>query len=117
MSIKNKMGYINMEGANNKSTDNDCIICFDAVSEKKSFIKCHNCFKVYHFDCFNTWICKFKKEKAIICPYCQQTDIMLYKIDKPCCFSFFKKRKKKETSVRVYSLTFSSNGNNRIKNS
>ena len=27
MSIKNKMGYINMEGANNKSTDNDCIIC------------------------------------------------------------------------------------------
>ena len=32
MSIKNKMGYINMEGANNKSTDNDCIICFDGRS-------------------------------------------------------------------------------------
>tara|TARA_B100000470_G_C19543464_1_gene281534 strand:- start:194 stop:544 length:351 start_codon:yes stop_codon:yes gene_type:complete len=100
MKIKNKMGYINMESLPNE--DSDCIICFDPVMEDKSFVKCHKCFKLYHWSCFNTWICRYKKERKVICPHCQQAEIMFYKVVQPCCFPFFKK-KKKETIV--YALT------------
>ena len=92
-----------MDNDEDDDIDNDCIICFEPISQKKTFVKCHTCFKVFHYTCFHTWICKFKKSKIIICPHCQQEGMMLYKITSRWRLPFFKK--KNETSVSSLIIT------------
>ena len=70
-------------------------------------IKCHKCFKVYHYKCFHTWICGFKKAKTVICPYCQQENVMLYKTTTRWTLPFFKK--KIETAVLKLSIKNNAN--------
>lgn len=91
--------------------EDDCLICFDHVSTEKTHIKCTTCNKLYHHRCFRIWICRFKKEKVMACPYCQQDSILLNTIQTElcsCCFPIFFPNKKK-IIIKTEKLALTSN--------
>ena len=85
---------------NKMRNDDDCLICFGNVNAKKTHIICDTCKKLYHHHCFRIWICRFKKDKVMACPYCQQDSMLLNTFQTElcaCCFPIFFPNKDKVT--------------------
>ena len=40
----------------------ECLICLDEVDDEYTYVKCHNCNKLFHEDCMLTW--KYKQNKC-----------------------------------------------------
>ena len=99
--------YINMSKITYKqteeeNTDNECIICFENIDKKFSYVKCYNCNKMYHEYCITAWKYKqpIKNNYGVTCPHCSMNDLFLheYYVDH-CCFSW--KLKKNNLKERI----------------
>ena len=57
----------------------ECLICLDEVDDEYTYVKCHNCNKLFHEDCMLTW--KYKQNKGFsVCVHCTKDDLLLHKI-------------------------------------
>ena len=83
--------YINI---NNKNTveerdeqdeqDNECMICFENVNTQLTYVKCHNCYKLFHRHCMDDW--KNKKQQAFsVCIHCTKDELLLHETITTCC--------------------------------
>ena len=84
--------YINI---NNKEED-ECLICFENVDIDLTYVKCHNCHKLFHRHCMDLWK-KKKQQKYCVCVHCTKDDLLLHKTNITCCV-FFKWSAKHITS-------------------
>ena len=97
--------YIKMNTKNNNddndndNIDNECIICFENIDKKFSYVKCDNCNKMYHEYCISKW--KYKRNMvSTVCPHCSMDNLYLHDfyVDY-CCFSW--KLKKNNLRERI----------------
>ena len=62
----------------------ECLICLDEVDDEYTYVKCHNCNKLFHEDCMLTW--KYKQKKRFsVCVHCTKDDLLLHKTTVTCC--------------------------------
>ena len=85
--------YINI---NNKEEEDECLICFENVDIDLTYVKCHNCHKLFHRHCMDLWK-KKKQQKYCVCVHCTKDDLLLHKTNITCC-GFFKWSSKHITS-------------------
>lgn len=69
----------------------ECVICFEQLDKKKSFIGCDTCGKSCHIKCYKDWFYK-NTNKPRVCISCQQPT--LTKVENKIstltrCFYFF----------------------------
>ena len=85
--------YINI---NNKEEDNECMICFDNVDIDLTYVKCHNCHKLFHHKCMDSW--KNKKQQKVGCIHCTKEELLLHETINTfcCCFKLIKLKEKKK---------------------
>ncbi len=55
----------------------DCLICFEAITEKDKTVTCGGCMTIIHAKCWREWK-KTKNHKHLPCIYCQQFDMLVY---------------------------------------
>tara|TARA_R110001592_G_scaffold166699_1_gene401874 strand:+ start:2138 stop:2434 length:297 start_codon:yes stop_codon:yes gene_type:complete len=88
--------YVNI--INKQEEDNECMICFENVDIDFTYIKCHNCNKLFHQHCMDSW--KNKKQQAFsVCIHCTKDELLLHETITTCCscFKLTTKNKKKIT--------------------
>ena len=83
--------YINI-----KEEEDECLICFENVDIDLTYVKCHNCHKLFHRHCMDLWK-KKKQQKYCVCVHCTKDDLLLHKTNITCC-GFFKWSAKHITS-------------------
>jgi hypothetical protein len=83
--------YINI-----KEEEDECLICFENVDIDLTYVKCHNCHKLFHHHCMDLWK-KKKQQKYSVCVHCTKDDLLLHKTNITCC-GFFKWSAKHITS-------------------
>jgi hypothetical protein len=68
--------------------DNECLICFENIDKKLSYVKCYNCNKMYHEYCITAW--KYKQNFInTVCPHCSLDKLRLHGFYiNYCCFSW-----------------------------
>tara|TARA_B110000879_G_C10749743_1_gene347397 strand:- start:119 stop:403 length:285 start_codon:yes stop_codon:yes gene_type:complete len=80
--------YINI---NNKEEEEEeeyeCLICFENVDIHLTYVKCHNCHKLFHRRCMDLWK-KKKQQKYCVCVHCTKDDLLLHKTNITCCGCF-----------------------------
>ena len=90
--------YINIS---NKQ-DNECMICFENVYTDLTFVKCHNCDKLFHQHCMDSW--KNKKQQAFsVCIHCTKDELLLHETITSCCGCFKWLTKNKQITKRIKS--------------
>ena len=79
---------------NNKNTveergnrDDECMICFENVNTDLTYIKCYNCYKLFHRHCMDDW--KNKKQLSFsVCIHCTKDELLLHETINACCFKW-----------------------------
>ena len=74
--------YINI-----KEEEDECLICFENVDIDLTYVKCHNCHKLFHRRCMDLWK-KKKQQKYCVCVHCTKDDLLLHKTNITCCGCF-----------------------------
>ena len=83
--------------------DNECIICFENIDKKFSYVECNNCNKMYHEYCISKW--KYKRRMInTSCPTCSTNNLYLHNFYvNYCCFPFkVKKNNLKEKITKFH---------------
>ena len=83
--------YINInnkeEEEEEEEEEYECLICFENVDIHLTYVKCHNCHKLFHRRCMDLWK-KKKQQKYCVCVHCTKDDLLLHKTNITCCGCF-----------------------------
>ena len=85
--MDNYININNKEEEEEEEEEYECLICFENVDIHLTYVKCHNCHKLFHRRCMDLWK-KKKQQKYCVCVHCTKDDLLLHKTNITCCGCF-----------------------------